>query len=357
MTAAPDKLLELGWDDSWAELAAACPTPGLPGRVTRVDRGVCTVMTEHGPVRASWSGALLDAAATDPTTAPCTGDWCVLSCWPDGPVTIQSVLDRRTAVIRADANRTSLGQVLVANVDLIAVVVALHPEPNISRIERLMTLAWESGARPIVVLTKLDLVPDGAGLAAEVRAACPGVDVVACSTVTGAGLDEVRALIGPTGTVGLIGASGHGKSTLTNALVGAEVLTTKQIRDDGKGRHTSVRRELVPLPGGGSVIDTPGLRGVGLSDAPAGLAATFPDIEELAGQCKFRDCSHDSEPGCAIRTAIADGRLAERRLDSWFRLQRELAHVAARSDARLRSEQVKKWKKITQQHRTPRRGR
>ncbi len=357
MTAASERLLELGWDESWAELAAACPLPGLPGRVTRVDRGVCTVATEHGPVRASWSAALLEAAASDPTKAPCAGDWCVLCCWPDGPVTIQEVLARRTAVVRADASRASLGQVLVANVDLIAVVVALHPEPNISRIERLMTLAWESGAQPIVVLTKLDLVPDGAELAAEVRTACPGVDVVACSTVTGEGIEEVRALIGLTGTVGLIGASGHGKSTLTNALVGAEVLITKQIRDDGKGRHTSVRRELVPLPGGGSVIDTPGLRGVGLVDAPDGLAATFPDIEQLAARCKFRDCSHGGEPGCAVRTAIADGELAERRLDSWFRLQRELAHVAARSDARLRSEQVKQWKKLTQQHRTPRRGR
>lgn len=354
MTAASVRLRELGWDDSWAELAAACPQPGLPGRVTRVDRGVCTVATEHGPLRASWSASLLEAAATDPTSAPCTGDWCVLACWPDGPVTIHAVLDRRTAVTRAGASRTSHAQVLVANVDLIAVVVALHPEPKISRIERLVTLAWESGARPVVVLTKADLVPDAAGLAAEVAQACPGVDVVTCSTVTDEGLDELRALLGPNGTMGLIGASGHGKSSLTNALVGAQVLTTKRIRDDGKGRHTSVRRELVALPGGGAVVDTPGLRGVGLHSAPEGLAATFPDVEELATRCKFRDCSHGREPGCAIRAAVSTGHLSERRLDSWSRLQRELAWIAARSDARLRAEQVKKRKKITQDNRSRR---
>ena len=211
---------------------------------------------------------------------------------------------------------------LVANVDLIGVVVGLHPEPNLSRIERFLTLAWESGAHPVVILTKADLVADATDLAAEVRRSSPGADVVVCSCVTGEGLDELRALIGLNGTIGLVGASGHGKSSLTNALVGADVLSTKDIRDDGKGRHTSVRRELVSLPGGGSVIDTPGLRGVGLQSADEGVAATFPDIEALAAQCKFRDCNHGSEPGCAVLGAVEDGSLAARRLDSWFRLQR-----------------------------------
>ncbi len=148
-----------------------------------------------------------------------------------------------------------------------------------------------------------------------------------------------------------LGASGHGKSSLTNALVGTDVLTTLPIRDDGKGRHTSARRELVALPGGGAVIDTPGLRGVGLQHADEGLAATFPDIEALKGQCQFRDCSHQSEPGCALLAAVADNRLSERRLESWFRLQRELAWMAARTDARLRADQRKKWKYITEQQR------
>src|SRR5262245_23804776 len=268
-------LMELGWDDAWHELAERCPSLGVPGRVTRVDRGVCTLITADGPVRASWSGALLEATAADSRAAPCTGDWCLARSWPDGPVTVEAVLERRTAVVRAEVSGTSRGQVLVANVDVIAVVIALHPEPNISRVERLLTLAWESGARPVVLLTKADLVSDAEAVAADVRKACPDVDVILCSTVTGQGLGEFREVLGAHGTVGLVGASGHGKSSLTNALVGASVLVTKEIRDDGKGRHTSVRRELIPLPGGGAVIDTPGLRGVGLQSAEAGLAATF----------------------------------------------------------------------------------
>ncbi len=350
-SAAGSTLRELGWDESWDELAQIAPCPGEPGRVTRVDRGVCTVIGEDGPIRASWSAALLEAAAADSLAGPCTGDWCLTRRWPDGPITIEAVLERRTAVIRAAASGTSRGQVLVANVDLIGIVVGLHPEPNISRIERFLILAWESGARPAVLLTKADLVDDADDLAAEARTACPGADVVICSSVTGQGLQEVRALIGPHGTIGLVGASGHGKSSLTNALVGAEVLSTKDIRDDGKGRHTSVRRELVPMPGGGAIIDTPGLRGVGLQSAEEGLAATFPDVEEWSQRCRFRDCSHQQEPGCAVLAAVADGELSSRRLESWLRLQRELAWMAARTDARLRAEQVKKWKKITQANR------
>jgi ribosome biogenesis GTPase len=352
MPSAPrSRLHELGWDDSWAELAKHANTTGVPGRVSRVDRGVCTVITEDGPIRASWSGSLLDAVAADSLAAPCTGDWCLTRTWPDGPITIERVLDRRTAVVRADASRTSRGQVLVANVDLIGVVVGLHPEPNIARIERFLLLAWESGAQPVVLLTKADLVDDADDLADEVRQACPGAEVVVCSTVTGQGVDELRSLIGPRGTIGLVGASGHGKSSLTNSLVGAEVLTTKDIRDDGKGRHTSVRRELVTLPGGGAIIDTPGLRGVGLQSADDGVAATFPDVTVLAEQCKFRDCTHTQEPGCAVTAAVEDGTLPARRLDSWFHLQRELAWMAARTDARLKAERVKKWKKITEANR------
>jgi ribosome biogenesis GTPase len=298
---------------------------------------------------------LLDATASDSTAAPCTGDWCIVRTWPDGPLTIEAVLERRTAVIRAEASGSSRGQVLVANVDAIGVVVGLHPEPNLSRIERLLALAWESGAHPIVVLTKADLVADAEDLANEVRRDCAGVDVVVCSTVTGLGIDELRALIGPRGTIGLVGASGHGKSSLTNALVGADVLTTRDIRADGKGRHTSVRRELVAIPGGGAIIDTPGLRGVGLQSADEGLAATFPDIEALAERCRFRDCSHQHEPGCAVQEAIEEGTLSARRLDSWLHLQRELAWMAGRTDARLRAEQVKKWKKITEANRGRRR--
>lgn len=357
MTSPVLELSALGWDDAWRTSASAYPAECRPGRVARVDRGLCTVLTESGPVRASWGSDVLDGVAADATATPCTGDWAMLRDWPDGPTTVEALLARRTAIVRAEAAGTSQGQVLAANVDFVGAVVALHPEPNLSRMERLLALAWESGAQPVVILTKTDLVTDAAQVAEDIAGAAPGVEIICCSTVTGEGVDAVRQTLEARATIALLGVSGHGKSSLTNALVGAEVLSVRSIRDDGKGRHTSVRRELLPLPTGGSVIDTPGLRGVGLQESASGMAATFPDVVELAASCRFTDCSHEAEPDCAVQEAVAAGALAVRRLDSWRRLQRETAWMAARSDARLRSEQQKKWKQITKQNRTPRRGR
>lgn len=326
----------LGWDDSWREAADACVVNGRVGRISRVDRGLSTVLTVNGPVRASLGASVLDTMAADPLAAPVTGDWCLLRPWCDGPFTVEALLPRRTAVVRAEASGTSRGQVLAANADVVAVVVALHPEPNLSRVERLLTLAWESGARPMVVLAKADLVGDADLVAADVRAVAPEVEVVCTSTVSGVGLQRLRPRAGRSTTVALVGLSGHGKSSLANAMVGAEVLAAKRIRADGKGRHTSVRRELVALPGGGAVIDTPGLRGVGVQDGSRGVAATFADIERLAEGCRFLDCSHTSEPGCAVLSAVADRVLAVRRLDSWRSLHAEQAWMAARARRRLR---------------------
>jgi ribosome biogenesis GTPase len=358
------QLADLGWDTSWLEaLRPPCEAGGstgstalgAPGRVVRVDRGLCTVLTERGPVRASFGGAVLEAMATDPSAAPCTGDWCLVRQWPDGPVTVETLAPRRTRLVRADASRSSHGQVMAVNVDLVAVVVGLHPEPNLGRIERLLAVAWESGATPLVVLTKADLVVDSDAIAEDVRAAAPEADVICCSTTTGRGVDEIRALLAPGRTMVMIGASGHGKSTLTNALVGADVLTTRTIRDDGKGRHTSVRRELLVIPGGGAVIDTPGLRGVGLQRDSGSVGQAFPDIEALTHGCRFRDCRHEAEPGCAIRTALAAGELPVRRWESWRRLQKEATWAEARTDARLRAEQAKRWRDLTKQTRHRRR--
>jgi ribosome biogenesis GTPase len=254
-------------------------------------------------------------------------------------VTVAAVAPRRTAVVRAGASRSSQVQVLAANVDVVALVVALHPEPNIGRVERLLAIAWDSGAAPAVILTKADAVVDAEAVAEDVQAAAPGVPVIWCSASTGAGLDGVRALIGVGRTVALIGASGHGKSTLANALAGAELLRTRAIRDDGKGRHTSVRRELIVLPGGGVLIDTPGLRGVGLHRDAGALAAAFPDVDALSGDCRFRDCRHTTEPGCAVLAALATGRLSVRRWESWRRLNREARRAETRSSARARGEQ------------------
>jgi len=329
----------IGYEPDMARWAAAADAS--VGRVVRVDRGLVSVLTEDGPHRSGIGGGLLARIAKDPTEAPCTGDWCVLRHWPDRRMTVERLLPRRTAVVRATAGEQSHGQLLCANVDVVAAVVALHPVPVLSKVERVVALAWESGAQPLVVLTKADAVSDAALLAEDVADVAPGVEVVVVSAQTGQGIAELRERLAGRLTMALIGSSGHGKSSLTNALVGADVLPTREIREDGRGRHTSVRRELVLLPGGGAVIDTPGLRGVGLIDAEAGVAETFADVEGLAAQCRFRDCAHGGEPGCAVATAIADGVLRVRRFERWQRLQRELAWMATRKDARLRAERVK----------------
>lgn len=291
------------------------------------------MLTDDGPLRVSLGSELLDRIAHDPTAAPCAGDWGTLCRWPDGPVTLHRLLPRGASIVRVEPGGSTRGQVLAANIDLVAVVIGLLPEPSMRRVERLLALGWASGARPVVVLTKADLVGDADHIAADVTAVASDVPVLVVSATTGAGVPELRELIGA-GTAGLIGGSGAGKSSLVNAMVGTDVLRTREIRADGRGRHTSVRRELVPLPGGGAVIDTPGLRGVGLRDAAAGVAAAFADIEELVAGCRFRDCSHRSEPGCAVLAALADGRLAQRRLESWRKLRAETVALDSRRDRR-----------------------
>lgn len=364
------ELEDLGWDASWCEALRAAasdvndpvpmpePSPIVeePGRVVCTDRGLCTVATTSGPVRASLGGAVLDAAAGDPTQLPSTGDWCVIRHWPDGPVTVETLARRRTALIRASARKSSFGQVLAVNVDYVGLVVALHPEPNLARLERLLSVAWASGATPVVLLTKVDLVGDAAEVAEDVRAVAPDLDVVICSTTTGAGIADVRALLAPGRTMALIGASGHGKSSLTNAVVGADVLTTRAIRDDGRGRHTSVRRELLLVPSGGAVIDTPGLRGVGLQQDDGALDAAFPKIDALAAECRFRDCRHAQEPGCAVTAAVAAGAVPVRRFQSWQALQRESARAERRTDARRRADITAEWRQRAQQRAFRRKG-
>jgi ribosome biogenesis GTPase len=325
-------LYALGWDSDFASGYARFDRPDhRPARVTRVDRGVCCLLAAEGPVRAGLGGGLLARAARDPLALPCAGDWVVLRTWPDQRATVEAVLNRRTQIVRATAGGQSRGQVLAANLDVAAVVEPMDPMPDSGRIERLLALAWASGAAPVIVLTKADLVRRPGRVAAQVAELAPNVPVIMVSGRSGAGLDQLRPLIAPGRTLGLLGRSGAGKSTLVNALAGATVMATQAIRRaDGRGRHTTTYRALIPLPGGGLVLDTPGLRGVGLHDGPDGLDQAFADIDALAGGCRFGNCRHESEPGCAVREALVTGELSGRRLASWRRLHQELAWQARR---------------------------
>lgn len=348
-------LASLGWDASYhaayTEFASASPDQA-PGRVVRVDRGVCTVLTANGQVRASLAGAVLSTAGEDPAALPCAGDWVVVRTWPDGRVSAEAILPRRSAVVRRTAGKDSTGQVLAANLDTAAVIEPVDPSPDLGRVERLLALAWESGAQPVVVLSKVDLAADPATVAAQVADSAPGVPVLPVSAERGDGLAAVRPLVAPGQTLGLLGRSGSGKSTLVNALAGAPVMATQQIRRvDGKGRHTTTYRALVPVPGGGAVLDTPGLRGVGLLDGDDGLDRAFADVAELVAECRFADCAHRTEPGCAVRAALAAGELPVRRWESWQKLQRELAYEAHRKDARLAAAERQRWKRIQQEGR------
>ncbi|MBB5825373.1 ribosome small subunit-dependent GTPase A [Micromonospora carbonacea] len=337
-------LTALGWD---ADRAAHARTrPGRrPGRVARVDRGVCTVLDADGPVRATLGAAVLADAARDLTRLPCAGDWVLLRSWPDGPVTVESVLPRRTALVRRTAGKDASGQVLAANLDAAAVVEPVHPEPDVGRIERLLSLVHESGATPLVVLAKADLAADPAAIARQLAGVAPGVPVLPVSAERGDGLDALRPHVAPGRTLALLGPSGAGKSSLVNALAGAVVMPTQAIRRvDGKGRHTTTWRALVPVPGGGAVLDTPGVRAVGLLDGAAGLDRAFADIAALAAGCRYGDCAHDAEPGCAVRDALAAGELAVRRYDSWRRLQREVAFESRRRETRLAAERRGGWR-------------
>ncbi|ARZ66101.1 ribosome-associated GTPase [Streptomyces albireticuli] len=334
MASVSHDLSTLGWDDGFA---ASLKPDHLPARVTRVDRGTCDVLTADGEARAAHSGALKRAAAADPVALPCVGDWVALQ------GEIQEVLPRRTAIVRAGVTPgVSHGQVLAANVDVVYIAEPAVPGVDLGRIERFLALAWESGAQPVVLVTKADLASVDLS---EVEAAAPGATVRAVSSATGEGLEEVRLPAGRTAV--LLGRSGAGKSTLVNALAGAGRMATQEIRAaDGRGRHTTVHRQLLVLPDGGLIIDTPGLRSVGLYDAEEGLTQVFSEIEELAARCRFHDCVHEAEPGCAVLAAVEEGELPERRLASWRKLQREAAWAASRTDARLRAEKTREWKII-----------
>lgn len=339
-----DALADLGWSDrvlalftSHREVAmqragatgvtGAPSASGVPARVTRVERSACLAVGPDGverPLRAE--------------PLPAVGDWVVMA---DGAV--RHVLPRSSALTRVDPDGAGV-QILAANVDVVAVVTPAD-RSSPARVERELLLAWDSGAMPLVVVTKADLDTDG--VAAALGARIAGVDVIAVSAATGSGVEALRSRLRPDRTAVLVGPSGAGKSTLANALLDDERLATGEVRDgDRRGRHTTTSRQLLAIPGGGVLIDTPGLRGLGLA-GDVDVGEGFPDIEALAARCRFSDCRHEREPGCAVTESIATGALDADRLRSFRKLAREVAAEQRRHDPIARQQERRVWKART----------
>ncbi|AKQ67863.1 putative GTPase related to EngC [Myxococcus hansupus] len=330
-------LESLGWGPAFthafASLVSQFPHPLVPGRVVRQQRGLLTVQTASRAVLARTAGRLLHQAP-GAQALPTIGDWVALQL-PDGEgeALLHAVLPRTSVLARREAGSERDGQLIAANLDVVFLAAGLDGNFNPRRIERALSLAWSSGASPVVLLTKADLQPGAASLVAEVEALAPGVPVLALSARTGEGVESVSAHL-PAGKTGaLLGSSGVGKSTLVNRLLGDSRLVTQAVREeDDKGRHTTTHRELFVLPGGGLLIDGPGMRELGLlGGEDEGIEQTFSDILELAEGCRFSDCQHQGEPGCAVRAAVASGALPEARLASYERLRREQAFQARKA--------------------------
>jgi ribosome biogenesis GTPase / thiamine phosphate phosphatase len=332
-------LNELGWDAGWAATLEQLEHDNLiPARVAAEHRGAYVVWTADGELRARAAGRLFYEHEVG-APVPAVGDWVGVR-----ETTITTILPRRGAFVRKRAGLGSDEQVLAANVDTAFLLAGLDDDFSLRRLERYVTTAWESGAEPVIVLTKADLCDDVADALLQVESVAIGVRVYPISNLTGVGIEELETRLAPGRTAVLLGSSGVGKSTLLNRLAGTELMRTKEVAADGTGRHTTTHRELVRLPGGALVIDTPGLRELQFWEGD--LSAAFEDIELLAADCRFRDCAHAREPGCAVLAAVDNGTLALDRLRSWRKLQRELEAIAARTDHRLRVARKKRWKQI-----------
>ena len=345
-------LESLGWGPdlaaAFSDVLSQSSLPLVPGRVVRQARGLLSVQTSERVLLARTAGRLLHQAL-GAEALPTIGDWVALQLPSgEGEALLHAVLPRRSVLIRREAGSEREGQLIAANLDVVFLVAGLDDNYNPRRIERALAMAWNSGAAPVVVLSKADLHPGVDERVQEVEALAPGVPVLALSARTGEGVEALRPLLpaGKTGT--LLGSSGVGKSTLVNRLLGEERLATQAVREeDAKGRHTTTHRELFLLPDGGLLIDGPGMRELGLWGEEEGIDQAFADILELAEGCRFTDCQHGGEPGCAVRAAVAGGALEEARLVSFDKLRREQARQAQRTDAVARREQKRRERTVT----------
>ncbi|MBN1944885.1 MAG: ribosome small subunit-dependent GTPase A [Bradymonadales bacterium] len=315
----------------------------IPARIAAEHRGGYEVWSQTGAARAQLAGKL--RLELEEAGLPGVGDWVGIrgASRPDSPAIIESVLARRTVFSRGAAGREARAQVVAANVDLVFAVCGLDADFNLRRIERYLARIWASGAHPAVVLNKVDLCEDLAGRLAEVESHCADVPIYVTSALRREGIEEVRRVIRDGMTVALVGSSGAGKSTLVNALLGEERMPTGEVRArDGRGCHVTTHRQLVLLPGGGLLLDTPGMRELQLLD-DEGLDAVFGDIAALAANCRYRDCCHDTEPGCAVREAVESGALDAQRLEHYLKLEREAQSYELRHDVRKRRQAERVW--------------
>ena len=344
----PTRLADLGWNESWAARLEATGAGGRPGRVLVAHRGACVVGTAEDELAAEPAGTLRRQAQSG-GFLPAVGDWVVVAeAIPrSGPAIIEHILPRRSAISRKVKGKAAKVQVIAANVDTVFLVSGLDADFNLRRIERALVAVWDTGARPVVVLSKSDLSGDVGDKVQAVQGLAAGVAVHAVSAREDVGIGALDPYRMRGSTIALLGSSGVGKSTLVNRLLGWDRQDTGNVREhDSRGRHTTTKRELIILPQGGVLVDTPGLRELQLWEGEGGLDAVFADVTADAGACRFRDCGHHEEPGCAVRAAWAAGGVTPERVESYRKLQRELEHVASLRDERTRIERTRQEKVI-----------